>query len=191
MSDLEVLGTIATVAGLVRTLYSISKDLYQISDVLSSAPSDINDLARDLETFAEEPQLLYTLLDKEKPYADHIHRLTAKIIGDCATICMKVDRILGKMRSGKVWARVRWIYKEKEIRKLLARLRDLKLSLMSTLSFMNVLKADLMIDALGLSDHSLLQRSLDQPLSKETIDPSRGNGAYISGTLIALHNTGL
>lgn len=33
--------------------------------------------------------------------------------------------------------------------KLLARLRDLKLSLMSTLSFTNVLKADHMLDALG------------------------------------------
>jgi len=170
MSGLEVAGPIATVAGLVKALYSISKDLYQISEVLSSAPSDINDLTRDLETFVEELQLLYTLLDKEKPYADQIHRITFKTIGECATICIKVDRVLGKMRSGKVLAKSRWIYKEKEIRKLLARLRDLKLSLMSTLSFMNVLKADLMIDSLELSDHSLLQRSLDQPLSKETID---------------------
>jgi hypothetical protein len=75
-----------------------------------------------------------------------------------------------KIRSGKFLAKVRWIYKEKEIKKLLARLRDLKLSLMSTLSFMNVLKADLIIDSLGLSGPSLLQRSLNQPLSKETTD---------------------
>src|SRR3954454_5175724 len=116
MSGLEVIGGIASIAQLAATVYSISKTLYEVGDALSNAPSDIQDLARDLETFSEELQLYSTLLTgKNGRYGDEIYRLTAKIIGDCATICTKIDRILKKLRSGTVWARVKWLYKEKEI----------------------------------------------------------------------------
>ncbi|KAK6596123.1 fungal specific transcription factor [Botrytis cinerea] len=140
---LEVIGGIASIAQLAGTVYTISKTLYEVGEALSNAPSDIKDLARDLETFSDELHLLSTLLHgKDGRYADQVYRLTAKIIGDCATICTKIDRIIRKLRSGSVLAKIKWLYKEKEIMKLLARLRDLKLSLMGTLSVLSALRAD-------------------------------------------------
>ncbi|CAD6446382.1 4b0c5c29-b53a-4a42-a15f-3a191b5f48cd [Sclerotinia trifoliorum] len=166
---LEVIGGIASIAQLAGTVYTISKTLYEVGEALSNAPSDINDLARDLETFSDELHLLSTLLHgKDGRYADQVYRLTAKIIGDCATICTKIDRIIRRLKSGNMWAKVKWLYKEKEIMKLLARLRDLKLSLMGTLSVLSALRADHMMDALGIQNSSLIGGQKSRDLSVET-----------------------
>jgi hypothetical protein len=171
MSGLEVIGSVASVLQLAATVYAISKTLYEVGDALSNAPSDIKDLARDLETFAEELHLLSALLDdKTHRYSDRVYKLTAKIIGDCASICVKIDRILRKLRSGSFLARVKWVFKEKEIMKLLARLRDLKLSLMGTLSLLSALKADCMMDAMGVGNPSLLGGPSEDALSRETAE---------------------
>ena len=184
MSGLEVVGSVASVLQLAGTVYSISKTLYEVGDALSNAPSDIKDLARDLETFAEELHLLSSLLDdKTHRYSDQLYRLTAKIIGDCASICVKIDRILRKLRSGSFLARVKWVFKEKEIMKLLARLRDLKLSLMGTLSLLSALKADHMMDAMGVPNPSLLDGPKNERLKKETevvVEETRRKLASIS-----------
>jgi hypothetical protein len=82
----------------------------------------------------------------------------------------KIRRILRKPRTGKVCARVKRLYKEKDILKLLARLRDLKLSLISTLGMLSALEADCMIDALSVANPSLLEWSKDEVLSKDTIE---------------------
>lgn len=168
MSGLEVVGSIASVIQLAGAVYAISKTLYEVGDALSNAPSDIKGLARDLETFSEELHLLSSLLDGKHRYSDRVYSLTVKIIGDCATICVKIDRILKKLRSGIVWARVKWLYKEKEIMKLLTRLRDLKLSFMGVLSMLGALKADRMLDAMGVPNKSLLQGQVDEGIAEQT-----------------------
>jgi hypothetical protein len=142
-----------------------------VASALSNAPADIKDLAHDLEIFSEELLLHSKLVNANNSrYSDQINRLTAKIIGSCATICEKIDKILKKLRSGSVLARLKWMYKEKEIRKLLGRLRDLKLSLMGTLSLLRTLKADHMMDALGVQAPSLLDGPQDENLSRETME---------------------
>ncbi|TGO66932.1 hypothetical protein BOTNAR_0051g00120 [Botryotinia narcissicola] len=166
---LEVIGGIASILQLAGTVYTISKTLYEVGEALSNAPSDIKDLARDLETFSDELHLLSTLLHgKDGRYADQVYRLTAKIIGDCATICTKIDRIIRKLRGGSVLAKIKWLYKEKEIMKLLARLRDLKLSLMGTLSVLSALRADNMMDSLGINNRSMIGGPNRDGLSTET-----------------------
>ncbi|CZR67764.1 uncharacterized protein PAC_17663 [Phialocephala subalpina] len=169
MSGLEVVGSVASVLQLAATVYSISKTLYEVGDALSNASSDIKDLARDLETFSQELELLSTLLDgKSSHYSDQVYRLTAKIIGDCATICEKINRVLKKLRSGSVWAKMKWLYKEKDIEKLRTRLRDLKLSLMTILSHLSILKADRMMDAMGVGSSSLLEGARNEVVANET-----------------------
>jgi hypothetical protein len=171
MSGLDIIGGIASIAQLAATVYTISKTLYEVGEALSNAPSDIKDLARDLETFSQELHLLSSLLQgRNEKYADQVYRLTAKIIGDCASICVKIDRILRKLRSGTFLARVKWLYKEKEIMKLLARLRDLKLSLMGTLSILSALRADHMMNALGVPNSSLIADSKSGGPSSETVN---------------------
>jgi hypothetical protein len=187
MSGLEVIGGIASIVQLATTVYTISKTLYEVGEALSNAPSDIKDLARDLETFSEELHLYSSLLnEKNGRYGDRIYRLTAKIIGDCATICAKIDRILRKLRSRTVWARVKWLYKEKEILKLLARLRHLKLSLMGTLNVLSALKADYVMDMLGGQNSSLIESAKDETLSLETLNEVEETRQKLAGISIAL-----
>jgi hypothetical protein len=54
--------------------------------------------------------------------------------------------------------------------KLLARLRDLKLSLLGILSMLSTLKADHMMDSIGVPAPSLLEGPKDAQLSKEIMD---------------------
>ena len=190
MSGLEIVGSIASVAQLAGTVYAISKTLYEVGNALSNAPSDIKDLAGDLENFSEELHLYARLLDK-KHYDDQFHRLTARIIGECATICTKIDRVLRKLRSGSVWARVKWLYKEKEIVKLLTRLRDLKFSLLSILQLMKYLKADHEIDAIGGPNRSLIEGSKEEGLSQETVAQVEATRKKLAGISIAQeHDSG-
>lgn len=186
MSGLEIVGVVASIAQLAAAVYGISKTLYEFSDALSNAPSDIQDLAHDLETFSQELNLLYNLLEnKNSRYSDEVHRLMAKIIGDCATICVKIDTILRKLRTGSVIARIKWVFKEKEIMKLLTRLRDLKLSLLHVLSMSHTFKADIMIDALRVHNPSLLAGNKDGQLPKETIDEVEATRRKLAGISVS------
>ena len=170
MSGLEVVGAVASVVQLAQVVYEISKSLYEVGNALANASSDILDLAHDLELFSEELHLHATLVSAANHrYSHQVNRLTTKIIGRCATICGKIDRILKKLRTGGIYAKIRWLYKEKEIKKLLERLRDLKLSLLGTLSHLRSLGADHMMDALGYATSSLLKGAQDEEMSKETM----------------------
>lgn len=53
--------------------------------------------------------------------------------------------------------------------KLLTRLRDLKLSLMGILSLLSALKADHMMDALGVPNASLLDGQNDERVAEQTM----------------------
>jgi hypothetical protein len=53
---------------------------------------------------------------------------------------------------------------------LLGRLRDLKLSLMGTLSLLRMLKADYLMDAMGVQASSLLDGFESETLSHETME---------------------
>lgn len=170
MAGLEVLGAVAGVAQLAATVISISKQLYEVSNALSNAPSDIKDLAHDLEMFHDDLIFYADLVNaRNAHYSKHFSRFTAKIIGRCAEICLKIDKVLKKLRSGSLWAKVKWIYKEKEIVKLLAKLRDLQLSLIGVLSVLISVKTDYVLDALGLPTPSVFESAENEGLSPETI----------------------
>ena len=165
-----MVGSIASVLQLAQIVFEISKSLHEVGNALANTSSDVRDLAYDLELFSEELHLHATLVSAANHrYSQQVNRLTAKIIGRCATICGKIDRILKKLRTGGITAKIRWPYKEKEIKKLLARLRDLKLSLLGTLSHLRSLEADHMMDVLGHASSSLLKGAQDEEMSKETI----------------------
>ncbi|CZT47189.1 uncharacterized protein RSE6_07723 [Rhynchosporium secalis] len=92
-----------------------------------------------------------------------MYLLTAKIIKACAALYLyeKIEKILGKLGgNGKSnWKpRVKFVYNESEIRKLLKRLRDMKGTLAT---IMMSLQVDLQL--------SLLRGGSDVPLEPETL----------------------
>jgi hypothetical protein len=142
MDPFTALGAVASVAQLAATALSLSKTLYSLGAAIASASDDIQVLADDLKTFSQSLTLLARLLEDSKSwYSDDIYLLTAKIIRDCAELYVKIDKILTKLGgNGKsTWKlRVKFVYKEGQIRKLLKRLRDMKGTLATILMSLQV-----------------------------------------------------
>jgi len=142
MDPISAIGAVASVVPLAGTALSLSKTLYSFGSSIGSAGEDVHTLAEDLKTFSQSLALLSRLLEDSKSwYTDDIYLLTAKIIKDCAGLYIKIDKILVKLGSnGKSnWKmRVKFVYKEGEIKKLLKRLRDMKGTLATILMSLQV-----------------------------------------------------
>lgn len=142
MDPLTVVATVASIGQLAQAALSLSKVLYAVGSAVASASDDIQALADDLKTFSQSLTLLSRLLEDSKSwYSDDVYLLTAKIIKDCADLYAKIDKVLGKLtRNGKSnWRmRVKFVYKEGEIRKLMKRLRDMKGTLATILMSLQV-----------------------------------------------------
>lgn len=139
---MEVIGAVASICQLASAALSLSKTLYSVGSAIGSASEDVQVLAEDLKTFSQSLMLLSRLLEDSKSwYSDDIYLLTAKIIKDCAELYIKIEKILAKLGgNGKSnWKlRVKFVYKEGEIRKLLKRLRDMKGTLATILMSLQV-----------------------------------------------------
>jgi hypothetical protein len=142
MDPITAIGAVASVWQLGQSALSLSKTLYTLSTALGSASEDIQTLADDLKTFSQSLNLLSRLLEDSKSwYSDDIYLLTAKIIKDCAELYVKIDKILVKLGgNGKsTWKlRIKFVYKESQIQKLLSRLRDMKGTLATILMSLQV-----------------------------------------------------
>ncbi|RDL41867.1 uncharacterized protein BP5553_01846 [Venustampulla echinocandica] len=171
MDPLSAVGAVASVVQLAGAALSLSQTLYSLGTAVASAGEDVQALADDLKTFSQSLTLLSRLLEDSKCwYSDDIYLLTAKIIKDCSELYVKIDKVLVKLGGhGKsTWKlRVKFVYKEGQIRKLLSRLRDMKGTLATILMSLQV---DLQLSLLNISSSSKIQRVHEQPLLPETIE---------------------
>jgi hypothetical protein len=142
MDPLTIVATVASIGQLAQAALTLSKTLYNVGSTIASASDDIKTLADDLKTFSQSLSLLSRLLEDSKAwYADDVYLLTAKIIKDCAELYVKIDKILVKLGgNGKSnWKfRVKFVYKESQIKKLMTRLRDMKGTLATILMSLQV-----------------------------------------------------
>ena len=142
MDPLTAIGAVASIVQLAQGALSLSKTLYSLGAAVASANDDIQILADDLKTFSQSLTLLSRLLEDSKSwYSDDIYLLTAKIIKDCAELYVKIDKILVNLSgNGKsTWKlRLKYVYKEGQIRKLMTRLRDMKGTLATILMSLQV-----------------------------------------------------
>jgi hypothetical protein len=139
---LTAIGAVASVVQLANTALSLSKNLYSLGATAASASEDIQVLAQDLKTFSQSLTILSRLLEDSKSwYSDGIYLLTARIIKDCAELYVKIDKILAKLGSNGNSTRrlrVKFVYKEGQIKKLIRQLRDLKGTLATILMSLQV-----------------------------------------------------
>ncbi|KAH7364706.1 hypothetical protein BKA65DRAFT_143372 [Rhexocercosporidium sp. MPI-PUGE-AT-0058] len=172
MDPLTCIGAVASICQLAHAALSLSKTLYSLGSAIGSASEDVQVLAEDLKTFSQSLTLLSRLLEDSKSwYSDDIYLLTAKIIKDCAELYVKIEKILAKLGgNGKSnWKlRVKFVYKEDEIRKLLKRLRDMKGTLATILMSLQV---DLQLSLLNLSSTNGLGSSKAQNASDVSLQP--------------------
>lgn len=127
-------------------------------------------LAQDLKTFSQSLTILSRLLEDSKSwYSDDVYLLTARIIRDCAKLYVKIDKILGKLvNNGKsTWkVRVKFVYKEGQIKKLMKQLRDMKGNLATILMSLQV---DLQLSLLYFRNDSH-QRTLQLTRAQEHLE---------------------
>lgn len=170
MDPLTAIGAVASIWQIAQAALSLSKTLYTLGGAVGSASEDIQLLADDLKTFSQSLTLLSRLLEDSKSwYSDDIYLLTAKIIKDCADLYVKIDKILEKLGGNgkRAWkVRVKFVYKESQIQKLLSRLRDMKGTLATILMSLQV---DLQLSLLNISSTSKIQRPPERPLQPDTL----------------------
>ncbi|CZR50235.1 uncharacterized protein PAC_00107 [Phialocephala subalpina] len=170
MDPLTAIGAVASIWQIAQAALSLSKTLYTLGAAVGSASEDIQLLADDLKTFSQSLTLLSRLLEDSKSwYSDDIYLLTAKIIKDCADLYVKIDKILEKLGGNgkRTWkVRMKFVYKESQIQKLLSRLRDMKGTLATILMSLQV---DLQLSLLNISSTSKIQRPPERPLQPETL----------------------
>jgi len=142
MDPLTVVATVASIGQLAQAALSLSKVIYTVGSAVAPASDNIQALADDLKPFSQSLTLLSRLLEDSKLwYSDDVYLLTTKIIKDCADLYIKIDKVLRKLaRNGKSnWRmRVKCVYNEGEIRKLMKRLRDMKGTLATILVSLQV-----------------------------------------------------
>lgn len=142
MDPLTAIGAVASILQLASAAIALSKTLYTAGSAIGSAAEDVNLLADDLKTFSQSLSLLSRLLEESKAwYSDEIYMLTAKIIKDCAALYLKIDKMLVKLGGNgqNSWKlRVKFVYKESQIKKILLRLRDMKGTLATILMALQV-----------------------------------------------------
>lgn len=142
MEAFAVVATVASIVQLSQAALTLSKTLYDVSSSIASAKEDITNLADDLQTFSQSLNLLSRLLEDSKAwYSDDVYLLTAKIIRDCADLYGKIDKVLlkaGGNGKGGWKSRMKFVYKENQIKKLMERLRDMKSTLATILMSLQV-----------------------------------------------------
>ncbi|KAG9237494.1 hypothetical protein BJ875DRAFT_453600 [Amylocarpus encephaloides] len=170
MDHMTTVGAVASIVTLAQTALSLSQTLYTLGSAVSSAFEDIQDLAEDLKTFAQSLTILSRLLEDSKSwYSDDIYLLTAKIIKECAELYEEIDKVLSRLgANGKTtWKlKVKFVYKEGQIRKLLKRLRGMKGTLATILMSLQV---DLQLSLLNINSSSRFQRNAKEELQPATI----------------------
>ena len=140
MDPLTAVGVAASIVQLSQAAFSLSKTLYSLGSALASVPDDIQVLASDLRTFSQSLTILSRLLEDNKSrYSDDVYLMTARIIKDSADLYIKIDKFLRKLGGNSNWKlRIKFVYKEGEIRKLMDRLRDMKGTLATILMSLQV-----------------------------------------------------
>ncbi len=132
----------ASIIQFAQTALSLSKTLYTLGAAVSSASADIEVLAQDLRTFSRSLIILSRLVDDSKSwYSDDVYLLTARMIRDYDELYVKIDKILTKLVSngGNTWkVRLKFVYKEGQIKKLMKQLCEMKGVLVTILMSLQV-----------------------------------------------------
>jgi len=142
MDPITAIGAVASIVQLAQLALSLSKAIYGIGNAIASASDDLRNLADDLSQFSQSLTVLSRMLEDSKScYTDEIYLMTAKIIKDCADLYVKVDNILKKLSrrgSNSLRTRFKFVAKESEIKRLMQRLRDMKGTLQTILTTLQV-----------------------------------------------------
>ena len=134
-------GLTAAIITVVKTAYSSCQELYNVCNGVRNAPKHIATISNDLQDFYLVLGTIQTLLDDEELSSGIVQHQQAqsvdlcKVLEDCVSVFKDFNAIIHEYQAHDkdsapgAWQRLKWTFKESEIKGLQKRLVDCKITL--------------------------------------------------------------
>ena len=143
----EVIGLTSAILSLVTTAYSSCQTLYSTFDGVRNAPKHIAVISNDLEDFYLVLGTIQALLDDEEFSAGIVQYAQSqnlcKVLEDCVAVFKNLETIISEYQAHskdpaiRTWQRLKWTFKESEIKNLRRNLSGCKATLNLAISTAN------------------------------------------------------
>ena len=143
----EAIGLSSAILSLVTTAYSSCQKLYSTFDGVRNAPKHIAVISNDLEGFYLVLGTIQALLDDEESSAGIVQyaqsKNLCKVLEDCIVVFKDIEIIISEYQAHskdpamRTWQRLKWTFKESEIKNLRSNLSGCKATLNVAISTAN------------------------------------------------------
>ena len=143
----EAIGLSSAILSLVTTAYSSCQKLYSTFNKVRNAPKHIAAISKDLEDFYLVLGAIQSLLDDEEFSAGIVQyaqsKNLCKVLEDCILVFKDFETIISEYQAHskdpaiRTWQRLKWTFKESEIKDLRRNLSDCKGTLNVAISTAN------------------------------------------------------
>lgn len=143
----EAIGLTSAILSLVTTAYSSCQKLYSTVDGVRNAPKHIALISNDLEDFYLVLGTIQALLDDEEFSAGIVQHAQSKslckVLEDCILVFKGFETIISEYQAHSkdpaisTWQRLKWTFKESEIKNLRRNLSGCKATLNLAISTAN------------------------------------------------------
>jgi Fungal N-terminal domain of STAND proteins len=140
----EPLSIAAGVTTLLSNSYKFSKDIYELIDTIKSAPKHIQNISDDLKALYATLGTLGSLLRDEQIIWNSLMMDLSANLEDALKNCVRVFREVGMvvneyvgadgMANNGAWMKMKWTFKEKEVRALRDHLATYKATCMMAIN---------------------------------------------------------
>ena len=143
----EAVGLTSAIVTLVTTAHSSCQELYSKFDGLRNAPKHIVAISSDLQDFYLVLGTIQALLDDEDFAAGLVQHAQSvnlcKVLKDCVAVFREFSTIVSEYQASNkysaigTWQRMKWTFKESEIKALRSDLNGCKVTLNLAISVAN------------------------------------------------------
>ena len=143
----EAVGLSSAILSLVTTVYSSCRELYNTFDGVRNAPKHIAIISNDLQDFYLVLGTVQALFDDEEFSAGILQYAQSgnlcKVLEDCISVFKDINNIISEYQAHNkdpaigTWQRLKWTFKESEIKGLRSNLIGCKATLNLAISVAN------------------------------------------------------
>lgn len=143
----EAIGLTSAIVGLVTTAYTSCQKLYNTFDGVRNAPKHIATISHDLEDFYLVLGTFQALLDDEEFSAGIVQHAQSgnlcNVLKDCLLVFKEFNTIISEYQAHNknsatgTWRRLKWTFKESEVKNLRSDLMGCKATLNVAISVAN------------------------------------------------------
>ena len=143
----EAIGLSSAILSLVTTACSSCQKLYSTVDGVRNAPKHIAAISKDLDDFYLVLATIQAFLDDEESFAGIVQYAQSqnlcKVLEDCILVFKDLETIISEYQAHnkepavRIWQRLKWTFKQSEIKDLRSDLSHCKVTLNLAISTAN------------------------------------------------------